>query len=313
MKRKLFLSLLLLVSLVNAQNYTFTSFTENYNALINPISLNNGQLWDDPEFNIILPYNINVNGVVFNTIIVSDSYIYNDTTSDIKQIVSPFGNDLIDRGDNVGNSLSPLSYIIEGSVGNRITKIEFNNCGSYTDNNLSMYVNFQIWIYETSNVIEFRYGNSSITDSSIFYDGLTGGSTGITSIDFSTDDLSNVHLLSGNASNPTLTYANTIEFINGTPAANTVYRFTPTSSLNTNSFDKNFVDLFPNPVKETLYFTAKEATHISSVEIYNMLGQIILSVPNTITSIDVSELEKGNYFLKVNTEKGSTTTKFVKE
>ena len=71
--------------------------------------------------------------------------------------------------------------------------------------------------------------------------------------------------------------------------------------------------LYPNPVKETLYFTAKEATRISSVEIYNLVGQIVLTVPNTTTSVDVLELTKGNYFVKVNTEKGSGFTRFIKE
>ncbi|WP_130736956.1 T9SS type A sorting domain-containing protein, partial [Flavobacterium sp. J27] len=89
---------------------------------------------------------------------------------------------------------------------------------------------------------------------------------------------------------------------------------TTIEALKTSDFDfgSQFA-LYPNPVKETLYFKAKEATRISSVEIYNLLGQIVLTVPNTTTSVDVSELTKGNYFVKLNTEKGSTVTKFIKE
>lgn len=312
MKKKLLLGLLVFGYLVNAQNYTFTRTTEAYADLVGTTSLNNNQLWDDDEFSITLPYDINVNGLTFNSILVSDSFIFNNTTSNINQIVSPYGTDFIDRGDISGNSQSPLSYIIEGAVGNRITKIEFKNCGSYNDDSLSMFVNFQIWLYESSNIIEFRYGTSSVTDSLIFYNGQTGGPIGITSLDYLTGDLSNTHLLVGNESNPTISTSNMMVFINGTPAPNTVYRFTPTV-LSANVFEKSTVSINPNPVKDVLNFNSKEQFEIQSVEIYNMLGQVVMVVPNTTTSIDVSSLTKGNYFVKVNTEKGSATTKFIKE
>ena len=70
---------------------------------------------------------------------------------------------------------------------------------------------------------------------------------------------------------------------------------------------------YPNPVNDILNFQSKENLNIESVEIYNMLGQVVLLVPNATTSIDVSTLTKGNYFVKVNTEKGSSNTKFIKE
>ncbi|KIX22786.1 internalin [Flavobacterium sp. 316] len=71
--------------------------------------------------------------------------------------------------------------------------------------------------------------------------------------------------------------------------------------------------LYPNPVQDVLHFNSKENITIQSVEIYNMLGQVVLTVPNATKSIDVSNLTKGNYFVKVNTEKGSSNTKFVKK
>ncbi|NJM80491.1 MAG: T9SS type A sorting domain-containing protein [Flavobacterium sp.] len=303
MKKKLLLSFLVFGSFIYAQNYTFTTTTETYADLVGTTSINNGVVWDEDEFLITLPYAINVNGVSTNSLIIYDSYIYNNTTSDIKQIITPYGTDFADRGLNSGASQSPISYKIDGTVGNRIAKIEYKNCGSYYDMSLSMFVNFQIWLYETTNVIEYRYGQSSITDSFMFYGGESGGIIGITSVDYNTDDLSNTHLLSGSTSNPNIATANMITFINGTPAPNTVYRFTPTGTLSTNTFEKDFVTLYPNPVKEVLNFNSKEKLEIQSVEIYNMLGQVVMVVPNTTTSIDVSSLTKGNYFVKVNTER----------
>jgi hypothetical protein len=313
MKKTILFGLLVFASLGNAQNYTFTSTTANYADLIGSTSINNGVIWDDNEFNITLPYNIKVNGVDLNSFIVSDSFIIGNTTSNIKQYVSPLGADLLDRGDISGTSQSPLSYKTEGSVGNRITKIEFKNCGSYNDSSLLMFANFQIWLYETSNIIEFRYGPSSITNSSVFYAGDTGGLIGIVNYDGPTEELLITYLLSGNPSNPTISTTNTIVYLNGTPAPNTVYRFTPAVSLSTSDFEKSAVSAYPNPAEDVLNFDTKENLNIQSVEIYNMMGQVVLSDPNATTSINVSSLTNGNYYVKVNTEKGIVNTKFIKK
>jgi Secretion system C-terminal sorting domain len=51
--------------------------------------------------------------------------------------------------------------------------------------------------------------------------------------------------------------------------------------------------------------------NIQSVEIYNMMGQIILADSKVTASIHVSSLINGNYNVKVNTEKGIVNTKFI--
>ncbi len=71
--------------------------------------------------------------------------------------------------------------------------------------------------------------------------------------------------------------------------------------------------LYPNPAEEVLNIQSKNSLAIQSVEIYNVLGQVVLAVPNNRNAIDVSNLKTGTYFVKVNTVKGSSNTKFVKE
>ena len=89
---------------------------------------------------------------------------------------------------------------------------------------------------------------------------------------------------------------------------------TTIQALSSQDFDfgSQFI-LYPNPVKEVLYFNSKENLEIQSVEIYNLVGQIVIAIPNTANKIDVSSLGIGTYFVKVNTEKGSAVTKFIKE
>jgi Leucine-rich repeat (LRR) protein len=79
-------------------------------------------------------------------------------------------------------------------------------------------------------------------------------------------------------------------------------------------FDANFA-LYPNPAKNQITLSAKNEMELNSVEIYNTLGQLILVVANAENSstIDVSALLSGTYFVKINTNKGVSSSKFIKE
>jgi Leucine-rich repeat (LRR) protein len=71
--------------------------------------------------------------------------------------------------------------------------------------------------------------------------------------------------------------------------------------------------LYPNPVKDVLNLQSKDNTTINSIEIYNTLGQVVLAIPNAVSAVDLSNLQSGNYFVKVNTDLGVSNTKFIKE
>jgi hypothetical protein len=45
-----------------------------------------------------------------------------------------------------------------------------------------------------------------------------------------------------------------------------------------------------------------------------MLGQLVIAVPNakSVSTIDVSKLSSGNYFIKIKSDKGSSGMKFIK-
>ncbi|MBC7641586.1 MAG: T9SS type A sorting domain-containing protein, partial [Flavobacterium sp.] len=53
--------------------------------------------------------------------------------------------------------------------------------------------------------------------------------------------------------------------------------------------------------------------NISSLSIYNALGQVIQVITNPTKSIDVSDLKSGNYFLKIISDKGISNSVFIKE
>ncbi|ESU21188.1 hypothetical protein FEDK69T_25550 [Flavobacterium enshiense DK69] len=80
------------------------------------------------------------------------------------------------------------------------------------------------------------------------------------------------------------------------------------------SFATYFV-LYPNPVKDVLNIETKQTIEVSSINIYNQLGQLVLVVPNAqnVSKVDVSGLASGNYFIKINSDKGTSNTKFIKQ
>lgn len=77
---------------------------------------------------------------------------------------------------------------------------------------------------------------------------------------------------------------------------------------------KNYFNVYPNPVSDILNLISKENIEVSSISIYNTLGQLILVIPNAQNTkiVDVTSLTSGNYFIKINSDKGTSNTKFIK-
>ncbi|MES2411217.1 MAG: T9SS type A sorting domain-containing protein [Bacteroidota bacterium] len=71
--------------------------------------------------------------------------------------------------------------------------------------------------------------------------------------------------------------------------------------------------LSPVPAKNSLTITTKQNITISSVNIYNTLGQLVQVTTNPNETIDVSGLKTGNYFIKLVSDKGTASSKFIKE
>ena len=77
---------------------------------------------------------------------------------------------------------------------------------------------------------------------------------------------------------------------------------------------ENYFNIYPNPANDVLNIETKQTISVTSINIYNTLGQVVLVIPNAqqTQSVDVSSLKTGNYLMKVNSDKGSSSVKFVK-
>jgi uncharacterized delta-60 repeat protein len=83
-------------------------------------------------------------------------------------------------------------------------------------------------------------------------------------------------------------------------------------SLSTISFDAaNAFVIYPNPVQNVLHLQANNFTSIKAVKIYDLQGKVVLQ--DTNDTINVSNLSNGLYIVKISTEEGEVTKKFIKE
>jgi len=85
------------------------------------------------------------------------------------------------------------------------------------------------------------------------------------------------------------------------------------AALNTPIFDFNTITLSPNPVKDILTIYSKSA--MQNIEIYSVLGQLIMSksIEDKNAKINISNFNKGLYFVKIKTENATQSFKFMKE
>lgn len=85
------------------------------------------------------------------------------------------------------------------------------------------------------------------------------------------------------------------------------------ASLSTGSFDSASFTAYPNPVKDMLNLSY--SSDITSVEVYNMLGQNVMTKTLNASQgqIDLSNLNAGNYIVKVTADGLVKTIKVVKQ
>ncbi|WP_432670754.1 T9SS type A sorting domain-containing protein [Flavobacterium sp. SM2513] len=83
-------------------------------------------------------------------------------------------------------------------------------------------------------------------------------------------------------------------------------------SLSTTNFDKNSVNIYPNPTSDKVIVTTKNNEIITNIRVFDLAGKQILEQTNS-NEIVVSQISSGIYVLTIQTEKGAQSFKFIKE
>lgn len=87
-------------------------------------------------------------------------------------------------------------------------------------------------------------------------------------------------------------------------------------ALDARNFTGRFTShLYPNPAADILYIEPEAGIAITTASIYNVLGQLVLAIPdiNVVSGINVSGLKAGNYFVRINSGNRVTQAQFVKK
>ncbi|MDT8308289.1 MAG: T9SS type A sorting domain-containing protein [Bacteroidales bacterium] len=292
--------------------YDFSVDAGTYADLTGATSVNNNVLWDDPEYAIPIGFGFQLYDLTTDSIYLGMGL--GGTVSSVLNymweadyIICPFEADLLDRGALTGISQSPISYILEGIAGNRIFKLEWKNAGFYDEEDslgtMNDYINFQLWLYEADNKIEFHYGPHMITDPFINYYGETGAIIGLADYDFT-----DIYLLQGNPANPTM--VDSIAFLNGTPANGTIYRFSKfgTGVAHGNPVE-NILTVMPNPAQQQFVVKTGSTNAKRSIRLIDSYGRVVKVVSDFQTDeviIDRAGLVNGTYFV-VLVEDGKAT------
>jgi uncharacterized protein (TIGR02145 family) len=76
------------------------------------------------------------------------------------------------------------------------------------------------------------------------------------------------------------------------------------------------INIFPNPAKQNITVSLDNTVKLNSIEIINSIGQSVFIKRTELSNnsiLNISELPQGVYYIKIQTDNGSTVKNFIKE
>lgn len=306
----------------NAQEcpYPFQVLNQEYSDLVEATTVNGPELWDDPIYTIPLGFDF----LLFNTtlseivIIPPGSQLVNSMETKTVEVLIPYLNDLMNASTT--EMVSPISYVLDGTEGNYIFKLEYKNVGFYTEyeqfGTFANTTNFQVWLYQNGNVIEYHFGPNTIKDgSSIHFFGSGPAVMIATEVITNGSAWGGLWSLAGDPANPTIVAipSGTEMFtqeqvLTGEPASGTVYRFgelpvgVEEEEQELEREQEQELVIWPTASTYVIHFNLEEN---QAYTIYNSLGQIVKSTisTNNVVTEDVSTFATGTYLIRTETGK----------
>ena len=98
---------------------------------------------------------------------------------------------------------------------------------------------------------------------------------------------------------------------NGTIISQKLFQFTDsrTGTLSTKQYKETLVDIYPNPTKNVIKIQSSD--YIKETSLYSILGKNVMKVYRPKKELDISNLQKGVYLLKITFDNGSQVTRKV--
>ena len=305
-------------------HYLFTTYSSAFTPLEEGVSLDGGMVWDDPTWTVPLGFTFYTANDTITTLYVGElgTTVYGIQDDSLSDVFLPYFDDIANADNDT--LVSPVSYVVEGPPGFQICKIEWMNVGFYEDwaanGTYTNTTSFQLWLYENSNIFEYHYGPSNISDPSTVHMFGAPAAAFLENLNQNTGfDWEGFYSVTGNTDAPTITTVTNAEvlaaqgipsyaLLNGEPAEGTVYRFAPTF-VNVEENSLATFDVFPNPTSGLLnVFNPTQESVVA--QILSAEGKVIQV--ETLTSgrnaIQTDKLSSGFYLLRIN----GTCSSFIK-
>lgn len=198
-------------------------------------------------------------------------------------------------------SHSAIAYEVVGNSAckQRILKVEYKNIGLNCGDEVydGFYLDYQIWLYESSNIIELHVGKSQINSSNC---------NGVVSF-------RGLLWRAGNQEGGALYRNGVLKYENNTnntdlygrvPPQNTVWRFTPTKPV----LDE--IKVFPTAFTQSITFQKTVDCGEWEVQIFDLAGKRLLdiSLQGKEVALNTSRLPFGMYLLKITDKTTQKTT-----
>lgn len=293
--------------------YTMNSYVANYTELTEDTVIGEGEFWplgEDVQMN--LGFEFTFLGKQYSSVYTYGDVLYFQPTDTIAhEVISPYFAFLEDRGYNQQSApASPLSYTITGTPGGRVFKYQVKNAGFF-DGDATDYTNFQIWLHETSNKIEFHYGEQQINNM-VWPDENMGPV-----IAFFSQEFNMYYLIGGNDSNTQFvqtTQLDTLDsnqYFEGVPSSGRVFSFEPQIVQTIEQIPVR-IGIGPNPATTVLNVFNEEGVEIRHVKIVNSKGQILRRYNANFDQINIQDILPGKYWLFLETNQGTVVKSFSK-
>ncbi len=257
-------------------------------------------------------------------------FLFNDITSDVISVYGPayvnaselivypivetatfypfYTYNLIDKSYHTGSAIhqSKLYFWMDTVNGEQIFKIEWKNMG-FKNCTANDSLNMQMWIFERTNKVQFRYGKSNLTDPSML------NVTDTTFIGFEVDAVNRYYYGTFDDSNDTLVYKNMYAWGN-------VFNIPKEGTVIEIKANETFVNTSAKKLERALLLLQNENTiqlkfldediKLNHFFLYNLNGEVLLN--SNVKELDIRTIPSGMYILKIETNKGVYTEKFMK-
>jgi hypothetical protein len=310
-------------------NYDFVQDSLAYRPLAwdYPNRVEIDSIGDYDAFPVGIGFDFEFGGAVFaNLQIMSDGEL---TLADPVQApdrmwaIAALATNLYDKFNDTSGLNSRISYVLAGSPGQRKFIVEYGQMG-FVNGASSDQTSFQIWLYEGSNRIEFRYGQTQLANPGDIFTPLYSPVIGLLDIDWITEGATGLYL-DGDATKPSVvpqTGSLAYVGIDSAPDSGTVYRFCPGScQTNTRISQLRAEDwqfqLYPNPSQDQthLRFVLPEPGSVD-LRLLNLNGSVIwqqahgLMMPGMQDmGFSVADLPPGIYVVQLQLADGVLTQK----